>query len=185
MKSFFLAVPVGGALNLFFLAWPRANRTVIQGLAVLAAGLAIYLAIRFGAGSLYGESGSAVVLNIVGLVLIMLGCLFFSGVKLRLFILPMILGVVAVGFYAASSDNRMGRILSALNPEACDNSGPCYQAVHGIWGMANGGIFGVGLGNSQEKYGWLPAAENDYIFAIVGEELACEALAYRLERLLA
>jgi len=105
------------------------------------------------------------------LVLIMLGCLFFSGVKLRLFILPMILGVVAVGFYAASSDNRMGRILSALNPEACDNSGPCYQAVHGIWGMANGGIFGVGLGNSQEKYGWLPAAENDYIFAIVGEEL--------------
>ncbi|MEV7621074.1 putative lipid II flippase FtsW [Microbacterium sp. NPDC089321] len=105
------------------------------------------------------------------LVLIMLGCLFFSGVKLRLFILPMILGVIAVGFYAASSDNRMGRILSALNPEACDNSGPCYQAVHGIWGMANGGIFGVGLGNSQEKYGWLPAAENDYIFAIVGEEL--------------
>ncbi|GAA2888623.1 putative lipid II flippase FtsW [Microbacterium esteraromaticum] len=105
------------------------------------------------------------------LVLIMLGCLFFSGVKLRLFILPMILGVIAVAFYAASSDNRMGRILSALNPEACDNSGPCYQAVHGIWGMANGGIFGVGLGNSQEKYGWLPAAENDYIFAIVGEEL--------------
>lgn len=105
------------------------------------------------------------------LVLIMLGCLFFSGVKLRLFILPLILGVVAVAFYATSSDNRMGRILSALNPEACDNSGPCYQAVHGIWGMANGGIFGVGLGNSQEKYGWLPAAENDYIFAIVGEEL--------------
>ena len=105
------------------------------------------------------------------LVLIMLGCLFFSGVKLRLFVLPMILGVIAVAFYAGSSDNRMGRILSALNPEACDNSGPCYQAVHGIWGMANGGIFGVGLGNSQEKYGWLPAAENDYIFAIVGEEL--------------
>jgi len=37
--------------------------------------------------------------------------------------------------------------------------------------MASGGIFGVGLGNSQEKYGWLPAAGNDFIFAIVGEEL--------------
>ena len=73
MKYFFLAVPVGGALNLFFLAWPRTNRSVKQGLAVLAAGLAIYLAIRFGAASLYGESGSAVVLNIVGLVLIVLG----------------------------------------------------------------------------------------------------------------
>ncbi|WP_317451967.1 FtsW/RodA/SpoVE family cell cycle protein [Microbacterium sp. NIBRBAC000506063] len=38
-------------------------------------------------------------------------------------------------------------------------------------GLASGGIFGLGLGNSKEKYGWLPHAENDYIFAIVGEEL--------------
>ncbi|WP_336646217.1 peptidoglycan glycosyltransferase FtsW [Microbacterium sp. USHLN186] len=105
------------------------------------------------------------------MVLIVLGCLFFSGVKLRLFILPLIGGVVAVLFYALSSDNRLKRILSALNPDECDKTGLCYQAVHGIWGMANGGVFGVGLGNSQEKYGWLPAAENDYIFAIVGEEL--------------
>ncbi|MEV7633213.1 putative lipid II flippase FtsW [Microbacterium sp. NPDC089318] len=113
-----------------------------------------------------GDLGTAMVL-----VLIMLGCLFFSGVKLRLFILPLVGGLVAVLFYALSSKNRMDRILSAFNPDDCDKTGPCYQAVHGIWGMANGGIFGVGLGNSQEKYGWLPAAENDYIFAIVGEEL--------------
>jgi cell division protein FtsW (lipid II flippase) len=32
----------------------------------------------------------------------------------------------------------------------------CYQQVHAIWGMANGGIFRLGLGNSREKYGWLP-----------------------------
>ncbi|PYD01859.1 putative lipid II flippase FtsW [Microbacterium esteraromaticum] len=113
-----------------------------------------------------GDLGTAMVL-----VLIVLGCLFFSGVKLRLFILPLIGGLVAVLFYALSSRNRMDRILSAFNPDDCDKTGPCYQAVHGIWGMANGGVFGVGLGNSQEKYGWLPAAENDYIFAIVGEEL--------------
>ncbi|QMU98465.1 putative lipid II flippase FtsW [Microbacterium esteraromaticum] len=105
------------------------------------------------------------------LVLITLGCLFFAGVKLRLFILPLIGGVIAVLGYALTSDNRMKRIMSAFNPEACDPTRECYQAVHGMWGMANGGIFGVGLGNSQEKYGWLPAAENDYIFAIVGEEL--------------
>jgi cell division protein FtsW len=37
--------------------------------------------------------------------------------------------------------------------------------------MASGGIFGVGLGNSRAKWSWLPAADNDYIFAIVGEEL--------------
>ncbi|UJP10750.1 putative lipid II flippase FtsW [Microbacterium sp. KUDC0406] len=105
------------------------------------------------------------------MVLIVLGCLFFSGVKLRLFILPMLLGVVAVLGYALTSDNRMKRILAAFNPEDCDIANECYQATHGMWGMASGGIFGVGLGNSQEKYGWLPAAANDYIFAIVGEEL--------------
>ncbi|WP_269085054.1 FtsW/RodA/SpoVE family cell cycle protein [Rathayibacter tanaceti] len=37
--------------------------------------------------------------------------------------------------------------------------------------MASGGIFGVGLGNSKAKWSWLPAADNDYIFAIIGEEL--------------
>ncbi|MDR2999018.1 MAG: putative lipid II flippase FtsW [Microbacterium sp.] len=119
--------------------------------------------------------GSVVAGNDLGtamvLVLIVLGCLFFSGVRLRLFILPMLLGVVAVLGYAFTSDNRMKRILAAFNPEDCDIMGPCYQATHGMWGMASGGIFGVGLGNSQEKYGWLPAAANDYIFAIVGEEL--------------
>jgi tripartite ATP-independent transporter DctM subunit len=73
MKYFFLAVPVGGALNLFFLAWPKAGRSILHGLAVLAGGIAIYLAIRYGASSLYGESGSAIVLVIVGIVAIILG----------------------------------------------------------------------------------------------------------------
>lgn len=73
MRYYFLAVPVGGLLNLFFLTWPRANRSVMQGLAVLAAGFVLYLAIRYGAGYVYGESSSALVLNIVGLVLIILG----------------------------------------------------------------------------------------------------------------
>ncbi|SJN19461.1 Cell division protein FtsW [Microbacterium esteraromaticum] len=108
--------------------------------------------------------------TVMVMVLVVLGCLFFSGVKLRLFILPLLGGLVAVLAFALSSDNRMKRILAAFNPDACDKSNECYQAVHGVWGMANGGFFGVGLGNSQEKY-WLPEAASDYIFAIVGEEL--------------
>ncbi|MBX3582245.1 MAG: TRAP transporter large permease subunit [Rhizobiaceae bacterium] len=73
MTYFFLAVPVGGALNLFFLAWPRTGRTIVQGLTVLAGGVLLYLAIRFGAASLYGEAGSAIVLVIVGIVAIIIG----------------------------------------------------------------------------------------------------------------
>ena len=73
MRFYFLAVPVGGALNLFFLLWPRPGRTLVQGLAIIAAGAVLYVAIRYGAGYVYGESSSAWVLNIVGLVLIILG----------------------------------------------------------------------------------------------------------------
>ena len=104
------------------------------------------------------------------LVLVLLGCLFFAGVKLRLFIIPVILGVVAVLALALTSGDRMRRILAPCN-DMSRYFDDCYQSIHGVWGMASGGIFGLGLGNSQEKYGWLPAAGNDFIFAIVGEEL--------------
>ncbi|HEV7415234.1 MAG TPA: TRAP transporter large permease subunit, partial [Tianweitania sediminis] len=73
MKYFFAAAPVGGALNLFFLAWPKAGRGWLQGLGVLAGGLLIYLAIRYGATSVYGESGSAIVLVGVGIFAIVIG----------------------------------------------------------------------------------------------------------------
>ncbi len=106
------------------------------------------------------------------LVLIVLGALFFSGVKLRIFVLPAILAAGAVAFLAVTSPDRMRRFMSFLNPNCLDDYfNDCYQPLHGIWGLASGGIFGLGLGNSREKYDWLPAAANDYIFAIVGEEL--------------
>jgi cell division protein FtsW len=106
------------------------------------------------------------------LVLIVLAALFFSGVKLRIFILPALAAAAAVVFLAVSSPNRMARIMSFLNAGTLDcYYDDCYQALHGVWGLASGGIFGLGLGNSKEKYDWLPAAANDYIFAIVGEEL--------------
>ncbi len=113
-----------------------------------------------------------------GLILmaILLGCLFFSGVRLRLFLVPLIIVIAAAAYFAVTSPNRMARIMSSLthfDSMTCYNAkvADCYQAVHGVWGLAGGGIFGVGLGNSREKYGWLPAKANDYIFAILGEEL--------------
>lgn len=106
------------------------------------------------------------------LMLILLGCLFFSGVKLRIFLLPLVGVLIAAAAFAVTSPNRMKRIMSFLDVDslACYDTS-CYQPLHGVWGLANGGVFGLGLGNSREKYEWLPAAANDYIFAIVGEEL--------------
>ena len=72
MRYLFLAVPVGGALNLFFLAWPRAGETALRSFASVTTGVLLYLAVRFGAASFYGESGSATVLMAIALILVLL-----------------------------------------------------------------------------------------------------------------
>ena len=51
-----------------------------------------------------------------------------------------------------------------------DPLGAGFQSTQSIYGLASGGMFGVGIGHSVEKYGWLPEAHTDFIFAIVGEE---------------
>jgi len=73
LKYFFLAVPVGGALNLFFLAWPRTGRSLLHAAAIILGGLAIYLLVRYGLAGVYGHSGSAIVLVLVGLASILIG----------------------------------------------------------------------------------------------------------------
>lgn len=120
------------------------------------------------ASVLGGEDlGTAMVLGLV-----VLSALFFAGVRLRFLLIPILIAVVGVIVLAMTSPNRMHRITSFLDPncEIGTNLGVCDQQVHGLWALANGGLFGVGLGNSIEKYGWLPAKGNDFIFAIIGEE---------------
>jgi len=131
----------------------------------------------------FGVGGGAVLLVLIGgdlgtvmiMAGILFGALFFAGVRLRLLAIPLVIGTVLALLVAVSSSNRMTRILSFLGTgcDAADGtiSSACWQPLHGTWALANGGIFGVGLGNSKAKWSWLPAADNDYIFAIIGEEL--------------
>ena len=111
----------------------------------------------------------------LGTVLIMfmmtLAALYFAGVGWKIMMGPIALGSLGVFVMSVFCPNRMARILSFLGAPCVDDSGACWQPLHGTWAMASGGIFGVGLGNSRAKWSWLPAADNDYIFAIVGEEL--------------
>ena len=107
---------------------------------------------------------------------IVVGMLFASGLRLRWFALG--LGVFAVlgAVMASVSSNRMERIAIWLDPTRCAPGtdlyyGMCRQSIHGRYALADGGWWGVGLGNSREKWGWLPEPYNDFIFAIVGEEL--------------
>lgn len=80
-------------------------------------------------------------------------------------------GLALVGGLVISSPNRLNRVMATYQTcSAADMEGVCYQVVHGKYAMASGGLLGVGIGNSGEKWGYLPEAHNDFIFAIIGEE---------------
>jgi len=105
------------------------------------------------------------------LVLIMLvaGAMFIAGVPLRIFVVGGAIVGAGVAFLASTS-NRVARIASWLG-SGCDPTKDCYQTLHGTFGLATGGWWGLGLGASREKWSYLPEAPNDFIFAIIGEEL--------------
>lgn len=114
-----------------------------------------------------GDLGTVMIMS-----LMLLGALFLIGVRLRLLLPPILLGGLVFWLVAISSESRVRRITSFMQ-EQCASIDPdgCWQIQHGMFALANGGIFGVGLGNSAAKWSWLPAADNDFIFAIIGEEL--------------
>ena len=97
------------------------------------------------------------------------GSLWVAGVPRRWFIASGALGSIGVLALTVSSPNRMRRIDDWLHGTCAGDS--CLQADQGLMGLAEGGWWGVGLGESRQKWGRLPAAEDDYIFAILGEEL--------------
>ncbi|MBQ6395027.1 MAG: cell division protein FtsW [Atopobiaceae bacterium] len=67
-------------------------------------------------------------------------------------------------------DYSRQRVITMLFPES-DPFGAGYQIIQGYYAFGNGGLFGVGIGLSRQKYSYLPEAHNDFIFAIIGEEL--------------
>jgi cell division protein FtsW len=107
------------------------------------------------------------------LVMITLGAMFYAGVRLR-YLITAILGLALVAaIFVTASLSRSNRISAWLGGcvDPHDYADDCWQTVHGWEALAHGGIFGVGLGNSAGKWSWIPEADNDFIFAIIGEEL--------------
>ncbi|MET3811207.1 cell division protein FtsW [Arthrobacter sp. UYEF3] len=104
-------------------------------------------------------------------MMILAAGLFFAGVRLYLFGIAGAVLALGTVFLAITSPNRMCRILSWTGQTCADGSDLNYQSTNGLYGLASGGWFGVGLGQSRQKYSWIPEAHNDFIFAIIGEEL--------------
>lgn len=126
--------------------------------------------------------GGLVALGVIGLVLVggdlgtalmmgvVVGVAFWvAGAPGRFFGIAG--GLVGLGVLALvnTGTTRVARIASWASGD-CADVNECWQQTHGTWALASGGLWGLGPGMSREKWGYLPAADNDYIFAIIGEE---------------
>jgi cell division protein FtsW len=107
---------------------------------------------------------------VVSLGLVLIGLLWGGGMPLKYFGVFLGVGAVAVAAMVWLAPYRMARVTSFLDPFSDPTDGG-FQAVRGMYALATGGLWGVGLGNSAMKWNLLPHAQSDYIFAIIGEEL--------------
>jgi len=108
--------------------------------------------------------------GVVTLGLVLIGLLWAGGMPLRWFGWAILGGAGLLGLVVLISPERMTRLTSFMDPFA-DPTDAGFQAIRGLYALANGGFWGVGLGNSAMKWNLLPEAESDFIFAIIGEEL--------------
>lgn len=112
---------------------------------------------------------------IIGLLVVIL--MLMAGTRLKYFLTAGItiagLGGIALYILAKFYDigaYRLKRVTAFLDPWA-DPTGTGYQVIQGLYAIGSGGLFGVGLGNSTQKYLYIPEPQNDFIFAIIAEEL--------------
>lgn len=150
--------------------------------------LAGFLISRLAEGSIESTNKTlkpiVIVLGLVGLIVVGLQsdlgsagvCVAIIGIMSYVAGMPLkriglILGIVAIGLFIAviATPYRRERISTFINPTSdCQSAG--YQSCQALIAVGSGGIFGLGIGNGAQAYGYLPEAENDSIFAIVAEK---------------
>ena len=102
--------------------------------------------------------------------LVMLFMLFIGGVPMKYFVLLLVPAIALVPILIIIEPYRLNRLSAFLNPWASPK-GEGYQLIQSLYALGSGGWFGVGLFNSRQKYLFLPFAESDFIFGVIGEEL--------------
>ena len=151
----------------YFSKNPEKTKTFFGILPVLAFGLATCVLIIL-------EPNMSIT---VCVVLLMLTMLFSAGMKIKLFlflILPaIVLGVILI----IMEPYRLKRLSAFLNPWSSPK-GEGYQLLQSLYALGSGGLFGVGLFNSRQKYAFLPFAESDFILAVIGEEIGFIGLSF-------
>lgn len=119
----------------------------------------------FGLIMLQPDFGTGLVLVLGSFLL-----LFMTGAPFKYFMMLIVIGIVGVVGLVISAPYRMERIFSFLDPWS-DPLGSGFQAIQSLYALAPSGLFGLGFNKSIQKHFFLPEPQNDFIFAIVAEEL--------------
>lgn len=116
----------------------------------------------------YNDLGS-----MICLLVLLVGMLWAAGVRIWVFALMFVVGVAGILalIMLPWASYRIDRLTVFVDPSQASRTSEAYQYFHGLYAIANGGWFGVGLGEGRMKWGWLPNGHNDFIFAVIAEEL--------------
>ena len=147
---------------ILFLAW-LINRNVkkISKLRIMSGMMLSILPVV----GLVGASNLSTAIIILGIAVTLI---FVASPRYAQFIWMAVSGVGFLGIFLALESYRLERLAIWRNPEKYEKG---YQTLQGLYAIGSGGLFGRGLGNSVQKLGFLPEAQNDMIFSIVCEEL--------------
>ena len=153
------------ALIIYVAAWLSGKDTVVRSFALGFAPFVFMVGIVAGLILLEPDTGTAAVLILTTVTLF-----FIAGASLSHLAALMGIGSVAAGFLVLTSGYRLDRILAFLNPDS-DPSGVGFHTLQLLIGLGSGGIEGLGLGASRQKFFYIPGSHTDGVFAVVGEEL--------------
>ena len=131
-----------------------------QGMLQMAGTMALLLPIV----GLVGTNNLSTAIIILGIGVILI---FVSNPRYLPFVGIGVSGILFIGIFLSMASYRLERLAIWQNPEAYEKG---FQTIQGLYAIGSGGIFGKGLGNSLQKLGFVPEAQNDMIFSIVCEE---------------
>ncbi len=102
--------------------------------------------------------------------LLMLAMLYQAGVNIKFFIVICVVCLALIPLLIILEPYRLKRLMAFINPWASPK-GEGYQLLQSLYALGSGGLFGVGIFNSRQKYRFLPFAESDFILSVIGEEV--------------
>lgn len=146
---------------ILFLSWTIVRCKKRQGILYMAGIFLLILPIV----ALVGSNNLSTAIIILGIACILI---FISNPYYIQFVGVGISGIIFIGIFLAMESYRLERLAVWRDPEAYEKG---FQTLQGLLAIGSGGLFGIGLGNSMQKLGFVPEAQNDMIFSIVCEEL--------------